>query len=193
MAPKDVTRRDAIVAAAGEVFLRYGWKKTSMEDLARAAGLSRQGLYRHFETKEALFEAVVVRLVAVERARHRAALDRNELDLEARLLGAFDSLHGNAVAAPMSEHLTELLATSAQLMGPVVSQVADDFVAALAEILLRSGLVVTWKKSGVSAKDVAEHLYAASTGLKYSAKTKADYRARMRVALKLVGVVSASK
>src|SRR5258708_36742368 len=50
-------RRLAILEAATPVFLRYGYKKTSMDDLARAAGLSRQGLYLHFENKEALFKA----------------------------------------------------------------------------------------------------------------------------------------
>ena len=47
-------RRAAILETAMRVFLRYGFKKTSMDDLARAAGLSRQGLYLHYRTKEEL-------------------------------------------------------------------------------------------------------------------------------------------
>ena len=31
---------------------RYGFKKTSMDDVAQAAGVSRQGLYLYFDTKE---------------------------------------------------------------------------------------------------------------------------------------------
>jgi len=37
--PPATGRRDAVLAAAQGVFLRYGFKKTSMDDLARAAGL----------------------------------------------------------------------------------------------------------------------------------------------------------
>ncbi len=48
--PVEPARRESILQAAVGVFLRYGYKKTSMDDLARAAGLSRQGLYLHFAT-----------------------------------------------------------------------------------------------------------------------------------------------
>jgi AcrR family transcriptional regulator len=34
-------RRAALLAAAAEVFARYGYRKASMDDVARAAGLSR--------------------------------------------------------------------------------------------------------------------------------------------------------
>ena len=47
-------RRDTLFHAAAGVFPRYGFRKTSMDDLARAAGLSRQARYLHFATKEAL-------------------------------------------------------------------------------------------------------------------------------------------
>src|SRR5271170_5728594 len=87
-------RRAAILDAATGVFLRYGFKKTSMDDLARAAGISRQGLYLHFATKEALFKEGVLRLVTASRDAGRAALAREDLSIEERLLGAFEAVHG---------------------------------------------------------------------------------------------------
>jgi AcrR family transcriptional regulator len=48
-------QREAILVAATAAFLRYGFKKTSMDDVARAAAVSRQGLYLYFETKDLLF------------------------------------------------------------------------------------------------------------------------------------------
>ncbi len=42
-------RRAGILQTAAKVFLRYGFKKTSMDDLARSVGLSRQALYRRME------------------------------------------------------------------------------------------------------------------------------------------------
>ncbi|WP_224372856.1 TetR/AcrR family transcriptional regulator [Hyalangium versicolor] len=49
--------RTAILNAAGEVFARFGFKKASMEDIARRAGVGKGSIYLHFESKEELFEA----------------------------------------------------------------------------------------------------------------------------------------
>lgn len=47
-----------ILAAAEVCFARYGFQKTSMEDVAREAGVSRRSVYRHFPDKPALFREV---------------------------------------------------------------------------------------------------------------------------------------
>lgn len=53
--------RSAIVAAAEECFRRYGLAKTTMEDVAKAASMSRATVYRHFSDRDALVTEVVVR------------------------------------------------------------------------------------------------------------------------------------
>ena len=53
---------------SGQLFLRFGYRKTSMDDIARAAGVSRQALYLWFPNKEALFCAVVDRAQPSARA-----------------------------------------------------------------------------------------------------------------------------
>jgi AcrR family transcriptional regulator len=45
--------------AALEVFGHFGFKKASIEDIARQAGVGKGSVYLHFESKEALFEAVM--------------------------------------------------------------------------------------------------------------------------------------
>ena len=59
--------RDRILDAAMEVFRRHGFRRSSIEQAAEAAGLTRQALYHHFKSKEALFRAGIERL-------HEAAL-----------------------------------------------------------------------------------------------------------------------
>lgn len=54
-------------------FARFGYRKTSMEEVARAAHISRPGLYFLFSSKESLFRAAVTQtlhrdITAVERA-----------------------------------------------------------------------------------------------------------------------------
>src|SRR5258708_23382447 len=52
-------RQAAVLEAAVGVFARYGYRKTSMDEVARAAGVSRQGLYLQFANKEELFPQAV--------------------------------------------------------------------------------------------------------------------------------------
>jgi AcrR family transcriptional regulator len=54
--------RDRILDAAMTVFRRHGFRRSSIEQAAEAAGLTRQALYHHFKSKEELFRAVIVRV-----------------------------------------------------------------------------------------------------------------------------------
>lgn len=51
--------RESILNAATEVFARYGFKKASIDDIARRAGVGKGTVYLHFDSKEALFATVV--------------------------------------------------------------------------------------------------------------------------------------
>jgi AcrR family transcriptional regulator len=56
--PEDV-RRGQILDAARRCFIEKGYFPTRMEDIAKAAGLSKGGIYFHFESKPQIFEALV--------------------------------------------------------------------------------------------------------------------------------------
>jgi AcrR family transcriptional regulator len=62
-AQKRDQKRSAILDAAEGIFGSQGLQKTTMGDIAAAAEVSRPLLYRYFRDKEALFEAVVGRVV----------------------------------------------------------------------------------------------------------------------------------
>lgn len=75
-----------ILDAALPVFVRFGFRKTSMADIARAAGISRASLYLSFNSKEELFRAGSIRAhartldeVAAVLAGQGSALDRMEM------------------------------------------------------------------------------------------------------------------
>lgn len=57
-APNESDVRARIVTAAYHCFERFGVAKTSMEDIASAAGLSRQTVYNHFSGRSAIIESV---------------------------------------------------------------------------------------------------------------------------------------
>src|SRR5689334_7123092 len=52
--------REEILNGARDLFERFGFKKTTMEDIARQIGKSKSALYYYYKTKEEIFEAVVL-------------------------------------------------------------------------------------------------------------------------------------
>lgn len=51
---------DPLLEAARGVFEQYGVRRANVDDVSRAAGISRSTLYRRYPTKDALFEAVLL-------------------------------------------------------------------------------------------------------------------------------------
>jgi AcrR family transcriptional regulator len=78
--PEELRRTTLLEAALG-VFLRFGYRKTSMDAVAQAAQISRQGLYLHFAHKEALFRSTVEYAFKTCVADGLKALAREELPL----------------------------------------------------------------------------------------------------------------
>jgi AcrR family transcriptional regulator len=56
--PADHAIRDQIVAAANEHFSHYGYAKTTVSDLAKAIGFSKAYIYKFFDSKQAIGEAI---------------------------------------------------------------------------------------------------------------------------------------
>lgn len=56
--PKDEIIKQEIISTALALFCRYGLMKTTMEDIAKAAGKGKSTLYHYFKSKEDVFDAV---------------------------------------------------------------------------------------------------------------------------------------
>jgi AcrR family transcriptional regulator len=59
-----------IIVSAGQIFSYYGYKKTTMDEIAKALKMGKSSIYYYFESKEEIFEAVVL---------NEANILRNEL------------------------------------------------------------------------------------------------------------------
>ena len=62
--------RKKIIITAGQIFSHYGFKKTTMDEIANALKMGKSSIYYYFESKEEIFEAVVL---------YEANMLRNEL------------------------------------------------------------------------------------------------------------------
>ncbi len=56
---RSASKRRAIIDAATEVFLKGGYLGTNMDEIATLSGVSKQTVYKHFASKEALFVEIV--------------------------------------------------------------------------------------------------------------------------------------
>jgi AcrR family transcriptional regulator len=52
--------RKKIIETAGMIFSRYGFRKTSMEKIAKSLKIGKSSIYYYYDSKEAIFEAVVL-------------------------------------------------------------------------------------------------------------------------------------
>ncbi|GAB5519117.1 MAG: helix-turn-helix domain-containing protein [Rhodothermales bacterium] len=70
-------REARILDAAAELFIHFGYDKTTVADIAGQAGVSKGAIYLHYSSKDALFEALLIREMA---AYAEAWLARCEAD-----------------------------------------------------------------------------------------------------------------
>ncbi len=52
-------KRDIILDAAAKVFARYGYNKTTLDDIADKVGIKKNSLYYYFNSKESLFDELI--------------------------------------------------------------------------------------------------------------------------------------
>lgn len=75
-------KRQAIMDAAAEVFLREGYPRASVDVIAAAAGVSKQTVYNHFGDKESLLVTVALAIQDQVLERQQALLDAAFPDLD---------------------------------------------------------------------------------------------------------------
>ena len=143
MSASRLSKEERTVAAAVDVFTRYGYARTTMADIALKAGIYRHALYLLFPDKEAIFERVIRKLDDQKLGEINEALASIN-SLEDKLLRAclVWALHGVELAA---EHPDA--ADLFDLRFPAVRQVYANFSrlvsGLIAKAAARSGLEAT--------------------------------------------------
>jgi AcrR family transcriptional regulator len=73
---KDVNR-ESILKIAQEIFSKYGYRKTTLDDIANAVRKGKSSLYYYFKSKEDLFQAVIMKEVELLRKELDKVVNRN--------------------------------------------------------------------------------------------------------------------
>lgn len=151
-------RRSRILGGARAAFLRFGFERSSIADIAAGAGVSRTALYHYFPGKEDVLRAVVDELHAKTLSDAGEALERSQT-LGAALTGLLEARFGQMLAVVAeSPHGLELMDATNRLTGTATRAADDAFQALVVKALVRHG-----RAQGADA--VADTLVAAARGL----------------------------
>lgn len=131
--------RESFLSAALASFLSKGYAATSIEAIAREAGVAKITIYRQFESKEALFHEVVHRAVDHARDVMQAVVVQTDADAHAVLRDLVERMYLGATepdtlallrlviaeAVRFPELAKTLYAGNSYVLAPVVAYLAD--------------------------------------------------------------------
>lgn len=177
-------RQSALLDAAVGVFARYGFRKTSMDQVAHAAGVSRQGLYLQFANKEALFRKAVEHTLNRQLNAAVTALSRPDDSLELRLIAACDEWSGRCVGS-LGSDAADLMCASTSLAGSTLAHYETQFELALTGAIADSRLAGFCITAGLCPADLARTLHATARGLKHRSASREEFVKGMTVAARM--------
>lgn len=167
-------RQDAILEAAFRAFATYGYRRTTMDDIAQGVGISRSALYLHFRNKEDILRSLATQYFEQAVANVTAELGQPNRGAAETLAAAFVGYDGKFMEIVLgTPHGAEMLDA-----GHVVS--ADLLANGEAQI---HALLAAWLASGDipaglgDAQTLATTVLASLKGLKTVAKSPEGYRA----------------
>lgn len=173
---------NAIVLAALELFTRYGYRKTSIDDIAEAAQVAKRTVYLHFENKAAVFLAILEYLGEQVRQRCLAA-ERMEGTAVDRLTGLLDAYFGMGFELfSKSEHMPELEETFSKLARSRIGDLNTEYEAWLARFLrsLEKAGQIGMPPKELTVEQVVHILARAAEGSKHDPKVQGDRTAFQR-------------
>jgi len=167
-------KKQRIIVAAKNVFLKYGYGRITMNDLAQEAGISRPALYLIFSKKEEIFRAVVRQMAGevsdeVKRGLGsiKSPLDKLKFVCEIWMVRPFDWMNESPEAKEVFESSHEF---AQDAVAEAMSLFEQDLTAAI-ELFPKGTL-----PKGISHKHAAHLLAGAIAGVKKTCRNSAELR-----------------
>lgn len=159
LSPTRAARRERLLDAAEMLFVNQGFRATSIEGIAEAAGMSKVTLYGYFRDKEAVFIAVAERIAdTMEGAVHTALAA--DAPFPALLAAALVAKHRIVLErVQRSAFASELFQAKAAHVVRRFAALDTAILTGLTEALLRAGHERAW------AEETAQLLFCAANGI----------------------------
>jgi AcrR family transcriptional regulator len=175
----DLEKRDAVLSAARNTFLRYGYKRVTMKDIAEAGGISRPALYLIFKSKEDIFKGVYEHWVKETLAEIESKISSLKTADE-KLRAAFELWTVRPFEMMLaSSEVAELVECTFGFAQDSVRQGYRSFEKIIVPIL-RSHSVFQNSKITISAEKAAHVISSSARGFKISAKDPAGLRSLIK-------------
>ncbi|ALV38102.1 TetR/AcrR family transcriptional regulator [Streptomyces sp. CdTB01] len=158
----DEDRLDQILNAAYACFTRHGVRRSTMDDIAREAGMSRPAVYQYVRNKQDAFRRLAARLLDAALADARAAT-ATPGDLTEQLTGVLEAKLGLAARLwhDSPAHAAELLGVETRQSADLVEGYND----AMRDLLVSAIATARPDLGKADAGEVAELLLAFTRGL----------------------------
>ena len=184
--------RLALLEAALEEFSAFGFRRTSMESVARRAGVSRATLYLYWKSKDALFRDLVEQTHEDQVAAMELVYAEEPGDFEHRLLAMLEARFLRFIElTSASPHAAELFDLHGRLCGDVAlasQEKSEKLIAKLVRNAVASG-EADLSAAGLSPARVASVIFDCAhgaTGEDPSKSTPADYRIRLGLVVRVL-------
>ncbi len=176
------SKADQIIAATRSLFVRYGYRRTSVDDIAREAGVAKATLYLHFSGKEEMFREMIRRFQLVQEERCEAA-EAIETSVQDRVVALIDAVYGTTLEwFENTAHIEELRSVALHEIAVPVDEPVQAFrrrLTRMIEVADERGQL-RLSAAGASAEDVTQVLLFAAYGAKHAAQaTHASFRAAL--------------
>jgi AcrR family transcriptional regulator len=181
------TRRAEILDAALHMFGQYGFRRTSMDDIARETGIAKGTIYLSFAGKEEVFQALARRLAQRMLAGAEAAGRRpgTTADKLTAIIGAWFGTYADTISR--SPHADELLDAKHRLSADVVTDAASRYKQLVRDILAAAAATgeLDLESVDLTPDTAAELLIASARGLDPSAPSPA-YRRSLETLVRIM-------
>lgn len=167
---------NAIVLAGLKLFTQYGYRKTSIDDIANAAQVAKRTVYLHFENKAAVFLAILEYLGDQVRQRCAAAESAGGTAVD-RLTGLLDAYYGMAFELfSKSEHMPELQETFSLLARARIGDLNTEYEDRLARFLrsLQRTGAIGGPPQGLTVEQIVHILVRAAEGAKHDPEVQGN-------------------
>ncbi|NLI25711.1 MAG: TetR/AcrR family transcriptional regulator [Bacteroidales bacterium] len=108
--------RDQIIETASRIFSKYGFRKTTMDEIARVMGKGKSSIYYYFKNKEEIYEAVIDRETEILRRELVRAISqadtpqeklRRFVEVRMRIFSKLSNVY-NAIRTEVVAHLASI-------------------------------------------------------------------------------------
>lgn len=183
----DDEKPKAILKAAFEAFSRYGFQRTSMQDIAAGAGMSRAALYLHFRNKEDIFRSLAQYYFDDAVMQVESVLTLG-LPVGDALHRAFEAMGGQIMDVLLtSPHGAELMDAKSRVTADINTAGEARLAAVYANWLRREAAAGRVVLGAAGPECTAEVLMAALHGLKNGDPTLETYRRRVAALANMMG------